>query len=137
MSETQQSDAMRQRLQAEHDPDTPQTNEIVLNDTATMPTYANFCQVTATPEELLLDLGLNSEPFAAGRREVKANPKIAMTFFTAKRLMAALGLMMQRHERSFGVIELDIARRAGKPQHQLTQAAAVPAGKPEVIRLAR
>jgi Protein of unknown function (DUF3467) len=138
MSETKQSDEMHTRLQPHQNPQAPQPSEVVVDDTATQPTYANFCRVTATPEEMLLDFGLNSQPFAPGRQDVKANQRVVLNFFTAKRLLSALGMTIQRHEQTFGSIELDVRRRAGTLQGQLTSAD-VPAPTPqaEVIRLNR
>ena len=138
MNETEQSDGMHPRVQPEQNGQAPQANQIVVDDTATLPTYANFCRVTATPEEVLLDFGLNPQPFAAGRQDVKANQRVVMNFFTAKRLLSAIGMTIQRHEQTFGAIELDVSRRAGTPQPQLTHAdAPLPSGQPEVIRLNR
>jgi hypothetical protein len=94
-----------------------QTTEVVVDDSGTLPSYSNFCRVTATPEEVILDFGLNPQPFATGRQEVKANQRIVMNFYTAKRLLTALGMTIQRHEGTFGAIELDVRRRAtSQPQ---------------------
>ncbi|HEV3121286.1 MAG TPA: DUF3467 domain-containing protein [Isosphaeraceae bacterium] len=95
-----------------------QTTEVIVDDSATLPSYSNFCRVTATPEEVILDFGLNPQPFATGRQEVKANQRIVMNFYTAKRLLTALGMTIQRHEGTFGSIELDVRRRAGSFQQQ-------------------
>ena len=98
-------------------PQAQQQTEVVVDDSATLPSYSNFCRVTATPEEVILDFGLNPQPFAMGRQEVKANQRIVMNFYTAKRLLTALGMTIQRHEGTFGAIELDVRRRAtGAPQ---------------------
>lgn len=86
--------------------------EVVVDDAGVTPSYSNFCRVTATPEEVILDFGLNPQPFAMGRQDVKANQRIVMNFFTAKRLLTALGMTVQRHEGTFGGIELDVQRRA-------------------------
>jgi hypothetical protein len=93
-------------------PQAQQQTEVVVDDSATLPAYSNFCRVTATPEEVILDFGLNPQPFATGRQEVKANQRIVMNFYTAKRLLTALGMTIQRHEGMFGSIELDVRRRA-------------------------
>jgi Protein of unknown function (DUF3467) len=94
-----------------------QQTEVVVDDSATLPSYSNFCRVTATPEEVILDFGLNPQPFATGRQDVKANQRLVMNFYTAKRLLTALGMTIQRHEGTFGAIELDVRRRAaGTPQ---------------------
>ena len=90
----------------------PQQTEVVVDDSGTLPSYSNFCRVTATPEEVILDFGLNPQPFATGRQDVKANQRIVMNFYTAKRLLTALGMTIQRHEGTFGSIELDVRRRA-------------------------
>jgi hypothetical protein len=100
-------------------PNNPQSQgtEVVVDDSSTLPSYSNFCRVTATPEEVILDFGLNPQPFATGRQEVKANQRIVMNFYTAKRLLTALSMTIQRHEGTFGSIELDVRRRAtGTPQ---------------------
>jgi hypothetical protein len=91
--------------------------EVFVDDSGVLPSYSNFCRVTATPEEVILDFGLNPQPFATGRQDVKANQRIVMNFYTAKRLLTALGMTIQRHEGTFGAIELDVRRRAtGMPQ---------------------
>jgi hypothetical protein len=107
---------------------TQQQTEVVVDDAGALPSYSNFCRVTATPEEVILDFGLNPQPFATGRQEVKANQRIVMNFYTAKRLLTALGMTIQRHEQTFGSIELDVRRRAGTAQHQFTQQPRGPQG---------
>ena len=97
-----------------------QQTEVHVDDTGALPSYSNFCRVTATPEEVILDFGLNPQPFATGRQEVKANQRIVMNFYTSKRLLTALGMTIQRHEGTFGSIELDVRRRAGTFQQTQT-----------------
>jgi hypothetical protein len=105
------------------------TTEVVVDDSSTLPSYSNFCRVTATPEEVILDFGLNPQPFATGRQDVKANQRIVMNFYTAKRLLTALGMTIQRHEGTFGSIELDVRRRAtGAPQPVYPQQSRGPQG---------
>lgn len=87
------------------------THEIVVDDSNAQPLYANFCRVMATPEEVILDFGLNSQPFTPGRQQIKSNQRIVMDPFTTKRLLAVIGQTIQRHEQTFGVIELDVNRR--------------------------
>jgi Protein of unknown function (DUF3467) len=99
-------------------PAVQQTTEVVVDDSGTLPSYSNFCRVTATPEEVILDFGLNPQPFATGRQDVKANQRLVMNFYTAKRLLTALGMTIQRHEQTFGSIELDVRRRAGSAHQQ-------------------
>src|ERR1700761_8433696 len=116
MSEQDQSGMAHPHAQSEQNSPVQQTTEVVVDDTGTLPTYSNFCRVTATPEEVILDFGLNPQPFATGRQDVKANQRIVMNFYTAKRLLTAMGMTIQRHEGTFGAIELDVRRRAGAVQ---------------------
>lgn len=108
---------MSEQIPAEGQATPPQgqQTEVHVDDSGTLPSYSNFCRVTATPEEVILDFGLNPQPFATGRQDVKANQRIVMNFYTAKRLLTALGMTIQRHEGTFGSIELDVRRRATGP----------------------
>ena len=119
----------------EQNPQNP-TNEVVVDDSGALPMYANFCRVMATPEEVILDFGLNSQPFTTGGQFVKANHRIVMNLYTTKRLLAAIGMTVQRHEQSFGTIETDVNRRASGPERLVAPAPeAGPAHQPEVIKL--
>jgi hypothetical protein len=89
--------------------------EISLNDKGAHAAYANFARVTATPEEVIVDFALNPNPFMTGKQEVNVNHRLIMNFYTAKRLCSALAMTLQRHEATFGNIELDIRRRAHTP----------------------
>jgi hypothetical protein len=73
--------------------------------------YANFCRVSSTPEELILDLGLNPQPYATGGVTVRVSQRIILNHFTAKRLLSALSMALQRHEQAFGVLETDVRKR--------------------------
>ena len=90
--------------------------EVVLNDRNAHAAYANFARVTATPEEVIIDFALNPNPFHAGRQEVQVSQRLVLNFYTAKRLLSALAMTLQRHESTFGVIELDVRRRANLTQ---------------------
>jgi hypothetical protein len=90
----------------------PAKADVTVDVTSAQPAYSNFCRVTATPEEVILDMGLNLQPFAAGAQQVKVHDRVAMNFYTAKRLMVALEATIRRHEQTFGPIELDVRRRA-------------------------
>jgi hypothetical protein len=118
VSKQEESVEVHSYVQPHENPQVQQTTEVVVDDTGTQPTYANFCRVTATPEEMILDFGLNSQPFATGRQDVKASQRIVMNAYTTKRLLTAIGMTIQRHEQTFGAIELDVRRRAGSAQQQ-------------------
>jgi hypothetical protein len=79
--------------------------------------YTNFCRVSVTPEELVLDFGLNTQMVPTATEAVKLSHRIVMNFFTAKRLLGALMNVVQQHEGSFGALELDFQKRmrGGRP----------------------
>ncbi|MBT4866017.1 MAG: DUF3467 domain-containing protein [Planctomycetaceae bacterium] len=85
-----------------------------IDDTNVMACYANMCRVSSTPEELILDLGLNPNPYAQTDTTVEVSQRIIMNHFTAKRLLAALSATIQRHEQAFGVLEIDVNKRVRK-----------------------
>jgi hypothetical protein len=89
----------------------------VLDDQA-VATYANFCRVTGSPEELIVDFGLNPQPIGVPKDPIRVNQRIILNFFTAKRLLAALQMSVARHEAVFGVLETDINKRVRPQQGQ-------------------
>ncbi|MEZ6132323.1 MAG: DUF3467 domain-containing protein [Planctomycetaceae bacterium] len=93
------------------EPAAQQTQEVVVDDSGANAGYANFCRVSSTPEELILDLGLNPTPYATGKVDVKVTQRIILNHFTAKRLWSALSMALQRHEQAFGVLETDVRKR--------------------------
>jgi hypothetical protein len=99
-----------------------QQTEVIVDEVGAHAAYANFARVTATPEEVIVDFALNPQPFAVGRQEVKVSQRLIMNFYTAKRLLGALQMTIQRHEQAFGAIELDVRRRANIPGGSATAA---------------
>lgn len=73
--------------------------------------YANFCRVTGTPEELIVDFGLNPQPMGNATHPIAVTQRIVMNYYTSKRLLAALHMAVQRHESVFGVLETDVQKR--------------------------
>jgi hypothetical protein len=67
--------------------------------------------VTGTPEELIIDFGLNTQPFGVPTQPIAVTQRIVTNFYTAKRMAHALQLTLQRHEATFGVLETDVQRR--------------------------
>jgi hypothetical protein len=73
--------------------------------------YANFCRVTGTPEELVLDFGLNTQMTPTPIEPVKLTHRLVVNFFTAKRLLHALHMAVQQHESVYGLLEVDVQKR--------------------------
>lgn len=84
---------------------------IDVNDAKCVASYANFCRVTGTPEELIVDFGLNKQAGPGVTEPIDISQRLIVNFFTAKRLMAALHMAVQRHEAAFGVLETDVQKR--------------------------
>jgi hypothetical protein len=89
----------------------PQTVQVQVKDDEAMACYANFCRVTGSPEELIIDFGLNPQPVGVPKDPIHVKQRIILNFYTAKRLLAALQMSVQRHEAVFGVLETDINKR--------------------------
>ena len=85
--------------------------DIRIDDSKTIANYANFCRVTGTPEELIIDFGLNPQPFGVPTEPIPVIQRIVTNFYTAKRMLHALQMTIQRHEATFGVLETDVQRR--------------------------
>jgi len=98
----------------------PAQSEIILLEKGAHIAYSNFARVTSTAEEVIIDFCLNPNPFQTGRQEIPVSQRLIMNFFTAKRLASALAMTLQRHEQTFGSIELDIRRRAQPNQGGIT-----------------
>ncbi|QDT96672.1 DUF3467 domain-containing protein [Gimesia aquarii] len=93
-----------------------QQQQVKVNDTDVAASYANFCRVSSTPEELILDLGLNPQPLDPANTEINVGQRIILNHYTAKRLLSALSMALQRHEQAFGVLETDIRKRVVRQQ---------------------
>ncbi len=89
----------------------PRPPQVQIDDSNTIASYANFCRVTGTPEELIIDFGLNPQPVGVPTQPIPVTQRIITNFFTAKRMLHALQLTVQRHEATFGVLETDVQKR--------------------------
>jgi hypothetical protein len=92
-------------------PQAQQMQRVEVTDKHAISLYANFCRVTGTPEELILDFGLNAQPFGVPTEPVDVKQRIVVNYFTAKRMLQALHMSVQRHEQAFGVLETDVQKR--------------------------
>jgi len=94
-----------------------QSSRVQVDDSQASCAYANFCRVTGTPEELIIDFGLNAQLFGVPSEPVRITERIVTNYYTAKRMLHALHLSVQRHEQAFGILETDVQKRVvSKPQ---------------------
>ena len=98
----------------------PQPVQIQIDDSKIVATYANFCRVTGTPEEMIIDFGLNPQPFGVPTTPIPVTQRIVTNFYTAKRMAHALQMTIQRHEATFGVLETDVQRRVQPGMNRTT-----------------
>jgi|694.fasta_scaffold08600_2 hypothetical protein len=85
--------------------------QVEVNDQKAVASYANFCRVTGTPEELIVDFGLNKNMNPEPGEPIEISQRLIVNFFTAKRLLAALHMAVSRHEVAFGPLETDVQKR--------------------------
>ena len=89
----------------------PAAQQIKVDDSKAQTLYTNFCRVTGTPEEVIIDFGLNSQPVGNVTEPIVITQRIVTNFYTAKRILNALAMSVQRHEAAFGVLETNIQKR--------------------------
>ena len=104
--------------------------QVQVEDDHAVATYANFCRVTGSPEELIVDFGLNPQPIGVPKDPIQVKQRIIVNFYTAKRLLAALQMSVARHESVFGVLETDINKRVRPGLTQQAPAQSAPAAAP-------
>ena len=95
----------------ESQPAQPEPVHVPVDESHILATYANFCRVTGTPEELIVDFGLNKQVGGNSPETIQLTQRIIVNFFTAKRLAYALGHAVARHEQAFGTLETDVQKR--------------------------
>jgi hypothetical protein len=89
-------------------------------------TYANAFRTNSSPEEVIIDFGLNlvTQPAAKdsngasgstpGEILFQVTNRTIMNYFSAKRLAITLTQMIKRHEEQFGSLELNAETRRKK-----------------------
>jgi len=86
-----------------------------LEDRGVSGSYANFVRVTGSPEEVVVDFCLVPNPSERSDEKIEIQNRVVLSYFGAKRLLAALHQTVARHEQRFGVIELDVRKRLIAP----------------------
>ena len=57
--------------------------QVQVTDDDALATYANFCRVTGSPEELIVDFGLNPQPVGVPKDPIQVKQRIIVNFYTA------------------------------------------------------
>jgi len=77
-------------------------------------TYANAFRANGTPEEVMIDFGLNiPSPVQRDKPEIifKVANRVIMNYYSTKRLAITLGQVIRRYEEQFGELEMDVTKR--------------------------
>jgi hypothetical protein len=88
-----------------------QPREFSVDTSRLLTGYANFARLTGTPEELILDFGLNTQVTPQPQEPIKLTHRLVLDYYTAKRLLGALQWSVQQHENTYGVLETDVQKR--------------------------
>ncbi len=94
-----------------------QTVQIRYDDSNVVASYANVCRVTGTPEELIIDFGINPQPIGS-QISINVSNRIVTNFYTAKRMRDAIHAAIVRYEQAFGVLETEVQKRIKYPEGQ-------------------
>lgn len=97
-------------------PQQVQAHDLSVDSTRLLTGYVNFARMTGTPEELILDLGLNTQMTPSVHEPTKLTHRLVLNYYTAKRLLGALHWAVRQHESVYGVLETDIQKRAQQPR---------------------
>jgi len=78
--------------------------------------YSNVSRIFATPNELVLDFAMNLNAFGPLIEEdARIVSRVITSYDGAKRLWHHLTQTLQAYEQKYGVIELDVTKRAKEP----------------------
>ena len=92
------------------EPTTPQVPAIDASNLKA--NYANVCRIAQTPNEVIIDFGLNPNFFGQILDEpLKLEQRVILSHDAAKRLCLHLTATIQNFEAKYGPIELDVAKR--------------------------
>ena len=84
------------------------------------PVYTNFVSLAGAPEEVVFDFGLNLDMTGQTPDAIKMSHRLVMSYYTAKRLAAALNACLSRQEAVFGTFDTDVGRRIATHASRIT-----------------
>src|SRR5687768_8429974 len=88
----------------------------VIDASSLTTTYANVCRIAQTPNEVLIDFGMNPNFFGQILDEpLKLTNRVILSHDAAKRLCLHLTATIQNFEARYGAIELDVTKRLKNP----------------------
>lgn len=95
---------------------TGQQVRLRLDESKMTTSYANAFRTNGTPEEVMLDFGVNvvnpaQQQGAQPEIVFQVDKRIIMNYYSAKRLAITLSQLVRRHEEQYGELELDVQKR--------------------------
>lgn len=76
-------------------------------------TYSNFCRMSGTPEEIIVDFGINSQP--DDPKQFFVHTQVSMLYPTLAGLAKQLADVLNAYEAKHGILETDVRKRVSAP----------------------
>lgn len=87
---------------------------VKLNTDNIKSSYANFCNVTSTREEVVLNFGVNNDwDRSRGEIGIDLTNRLILSPFAAKRLHTMLTSLLEGYEKRYGAINIEPVADAG------------------------
>ena len=93
-----------------------QQMQLSIDDATAATTYSTTVRVWGSAEEINLDFAGALRPTGANTAKLKIEQRIVLNPWAAKRLAIALAQAVGRYEQMYGVLELDLRKRAQTPR---------------------
>ncbi|MBI2478600.1 MAG: DUF3467 domain-containing protein, partial [Planctomycetia bacterium] len=72
---------VEERAAAPAEPQAQQMVQVQVEDQGAIALYANFCRVTGSPEELIIDFGLNPQPVGIPKDPIQVKQRIIVNYY--------------------------------------------------------
>ena len=95
--------------------DQQQQLQLQIDDAQTPVAYSSTVRVWGSAEEINLDFAGPLRPAGKNQAKLKIDQRIVLNPWAAKRLAMALGQAIQRYEKTYGTLELDVRKRMTNP----------------------
>jgi len=91
--------------------DSPADNATVQPGAPDSTLYVNFVRLTGSPEELVIDLGLNRKPVGVSTEPIPISHTVIMDYHTTGAFYRQVSALVAEYEAKNGTIETDIQKR--------------------------
>ena len=91
---------MAEKVSKSTQEDATQDVTIPLDRSNMVTSYANICLVMNTPEELVLDFGMNTNPPQTAETPITISQRVVLSYGHAQRLIQMLSMVVQRQQQA-------------------------------------